>query len=113
MTTWHRERKARNGKQRIPEIKEVFDHYRTVCRRATKTGGWIDFDIDGAHLRRIFEQTAGDERPVVAWLIKEFIDQHFSGTVAEKSKTKLAYVLWKYEEEVAERGRPPVARRIA
>lgn len=110
--TWHRERKARAGKENLPEIKEIFDHYRTVSQMRTRTQGWIDYPVDGAQLRRMFEREERDERAVLVWLVKEFIDQHFVAN-REMSKLRLSYILWKYQEESKERSKPPTWRRFA
>lgn len=90
-------RVGRNGKERIPEIKQVIDHYRTACQARTKSRGWVDYPIDGAKLWRLFYREP--ERPVLAWLICDYLDRYFSSPRLEKSKLSLAYVLWSYEQE--------------
>jgi len=98
MTPWIRKRKSRDGSDRLPEVKEIFGHYQATCRKTIKTGGWVDFKVDGPALRRILERVPTDERTPETWLLKQFITNHFMN-VREKSKTRLSYIIWKYQEE--------------
>jgi len=98
MTPWKHQRKARDGGDRIAEIREIFNHYQAVCLRTIKTRGWIDFKVDGPALRRILERVPTDERTPEAWLLKQYITNHF-GSVKQRSKTRLSYIIWLYQEE--------------
>lgn len=94
-------RLARNGKERIPEIKHVIDHYRQACQMRTRSKGWVDYKVDGPKLWRMFAREP--ERPVLAWILGDYIDRYFSARCLERSKISLAYILWSWEQETEAR----------
>lgn len=94
-------RAGRNGKENIPEVAEIIRHYRAVCVRRIGSKGWVDYRADGAALWRLFFKEK--ERPVLAWLISEHIDQYFAVEKLEKSTISLSYMLAEYEKRRTQR----------
>jgi hypothetical protein len=94
-------RVGRGGKERIPEIAEVINHYRRACQARLKSKGWVDYPIDGAKLWHLFFREP--ERPVLAWILGEYIDRYFAAGRIERSKISLAYILWAFEQETEAR----------
>jgi len=94
-------RVGRGGKERIPEVAAIITHYRKACQARTGGKGWVDYNVDGAKLWRMFYREV--ERPVLAWVINDYIDRYFSAPSLEKAKISLAYILWGFEQETEAR----------
>lgn len=94
-------RVGRGGKERIPEVAAIITHYRKACQARTGGKGWVDYNVDGAKLWRLFFREP--ERPVLAWILREYLDRYFAAERIEKSKISLGYILWKYQQETEAR----------